>query len=117
MRLLRTLFLVLLALVLVTVALANRDPVVLRLLPEGMGAYIGLTGALEVPLFVALFGGIVAGLMIGFFWEWLREQKHRAAAAQARREAEALSREVGRIKPKAATDEVLELLEPPRKAG
>jgi uncharacterized integral membrane protein len=116
-RLLRTALLVLLALLLIVVALANREPVTLRFLPEAIGAYVGITRSVEVPLFVALFGGIVAGLLIGFVWEWFREHKHRAAAARARREAETLSREVARTKPPAARDEVLELIEPPRKAS
>ena len=34
---------------------------------------------LELPLFLVIFGGIVAGLLIGFVWEWFREHKHRVA--------------------------------------
>jgi len=119
MRYLRYAFIAALGLALLTVALANRNLVTLSLLPEEMGAFLGIGTAVELPLFLVAFGGIVAGLMIGFVWEWLREHKHRAAAAQARREAARLEREVGRLRETRARpeDEILALLETPRKAG
>ena len=41
-----------------------------------------------------LFGGIVVGLLIGFLWEWMREHKHRAAAAERKAELRRLEREL-----------------------
>lgn len=113
MRFLRILFLVLLAIALVAVASANRAPVTLRLLPEELAGLAGVNWSIELPLFLVIFGGIVAGLAIGFVWEWFREHKHRAAAVQHRREAGRLEREVGRLKRETAQpdDDVLALLE------
>jgi uncharacterized integral membrane protein len=119
MRYLKFAFLAALGLILLTLALANRGAVTLRLLPEELGTYVGVNWAVDLPLFLVVFGGIVAGLLIGFVWEWFREHKHRAAAAEARREAVRLEREVTKLRETAASpeDEILALLEKPRKAG
>ncbi|MHC0053424.1 lipopolysaccharide assembly protein LapA domain-containing protein [Actibacterium sp. D379-3] len=120
LRYLRYLFLVLLGLCLVTVALANRDVVLLRLLPEELAHFAGITWEIRLPLFLVVFGGIVAGLLIGFVWEWMREARHRAEATRAKRDAKHLEREVKRLKRKAAPehqDDVLALLEDGGKAG
>lgn len=112
MRYIRYAFLGLLAVCLVTVALANSAPVTLNLLPEEVALLVGINAAVTLPLFIVIFGGIVAGLMIGFVWEWLREHKHRAEAARQRRERERLEREVRKAKTEAkGGDEVLALLE------
>ena len=112
-RYLRYAFLVALALVLVTLALANRDAVVLRALPDSPATFLGFQWQVSLPLYAVIFGGILAGVLIGFVWEWLREARHRAEAARARKEAAVLSREVSRLRDKAAEpkDEVLALLE------
>ncbi|MDZ4096465.1 MAG: DUF1049 domain-containing protein, partial [Paracoccaceae bacterium] len=72
-RYLRYLFLAALAVCLLTLALANRDLVVLRALPVDMAAFLGYSWAVTLPLYLVILGGIVAGLMIGFVWEWFRE--------------------------------------------
>ena len=118
-RVLRYVFLGLLAVVLVTVAMANRGPVVLKALPEDLAAFAGLGWRVEVPLFVVIFGGIVAGLLIGFVWEWLREHKHRASAAVNSRNVARLERELAVMQDTkgAPQDDVLALLADGRKAG
>jgi len=115
MRYLRYAFLIVLAICLLIVALANRDPVTLHVLPSELADFAGWAPSVSVPLFIVIFGGIVAGVMIGFIWEWFREHKHRAEAATQRRERERLEREVDRLKPHAETqdDDVLALLESP----
>ena len=112
-RFIRFAFWGLVALCLVVVALANRGPVPLRLLPEGMGGFLGFSWSVTLPLFLVILGGVAAGLLIGFVWEWLREHKHRAEAARQRREARKLEREVTRLKTPATgrSDDVLALLE------
>ncbi len=114
-RFLRLIFLLILGLVLLTVAFANRGLVTLHLLPEDMAVFLGLDLGLDVPLFLVIFGGIVAGLAIGFVWEWFRESKHRSAATARKREVTQLSREVSRLREKDAKpkDDVLALLEGP----
>ncbi|NUB44195.1 LapA family protein [Fertoebacter nigrum] len=117
-RWLRYLFLIALALSLLTVALANRAPVVVKTLPDDMAAFLGFGWSMELPLFVVIFAGIVAGLLIGFLWEWFREHKHRAAAATKAREVAQLRREVASLRDAKAQpkDDVLALLDS-RKAG
>ncbi|MFN6953057.1 MAG: lipopolysaccharide assembly protein LapA domain-containing protein [Albidovulum sp.] len=112
-RFLRLLFLALLAIALVAVASANLQIVSLRFLPTEVDAFFGVNWSIEVPLFLAIFAGIVAGLGIGFVWEWFREAKHRAAASEHRREAGRLEREVQRLKEARPQpdDEVLAILE------
>lgn len=119
LRKLRYLFLLALGLALLTVALANRGPVVLRLLPEGTGDFLGLGWAIEMPLFLVMFGGIVVGLLIGFVWEWLREHKHRAVASTSTRDVARLERELAMLRDAKGQpqDDVLALLDNRRKAG
>ena len=113
LRKLKYMFLAALGLVLLIVALANRTPVTLRLLPEDLGSLVGGVGAIELPLFLVIFAGIVAGLLIGFVWEWFREAKHRSAASHKGREVVRLEREVNRLREEKAdpADEILALLE------
>ena len=66
MRYLRYGFLGLLGIVLITVAIANRSVVTLTLLPAELGALFRLNLSIQIPLFVVIFSGIVAGLFIGF---------------------------------------------------
>lgn len=116
MRYLRYAFLAALAVCLVTVALANRGAVTLHLLPEGLTGFLGFSWSITLPLFIIIFGAIIAGVLIGFVWEWLREHKHRAEGARAKRSAARLEREVKAIKtPESKTgDDVLALLEEAR---
>ena len=117
-RYLRYAFLALIAICLITVALANRAPVTLRVLPTDMAGFLGWSWEVTLPLFLVIFLGILAGLLIGFVWEWLREHKHRAQARRERREKENLAREVTRLKtpPQGRQDDVLALLEDGRTA-
>lgn len=113
MRYIRYAFLAGLAIVLVSIAMANRADVTLKLLPEGLAEFTGLHWQITLPLFIIVFGGIVAGLIIGFVWEWLREYKHRREARVKSTEAKRLEREVTRLKGEKNEnqDEVLALLE------
>lgn len=113
-RYLRLILLALLGLFLLTVALANRAVVPVRLLPEDLAALTGLTWAMELPLFLIIFAGIIAGVLIGFVWEWFREHGHRATASQKSREVARLERELAVLKDSTSVppkDEVLALLE------
>ncbi|HBV54346.1 MAG TPA: DUF1049 domain-containing protein [Rhodobacteraceae bacterium] len=113
MRYLRYAFMGALALCLIAVALANRQVVGLKLLPDGLAEIAGLNPSIELPLFLVIFGGILAGLLIGFVWEWLREYKHRAEAAAKGAEAARLQKELHRVKRRTGDgrDDVLALLD------
>ena len=97
MRYLRYGFLGLLAILLMTVAVANRSVVTLTLLPAELGVLFGVNKSVETPLFVVIFSGIVAGLLIGFFWEWLREYKLRAEGHRSARQVNKLQRQVRKL--------------------
>lgn len=112
MRYIRLAFLAMIALVLVTFALANRGPVVVALLPAALEEVFGVTLRWQMPLFVVVFLGIIVGLLIGFVWEWMREYRFRAEAARKRREAERLARELEERKAEEkAKSDVLALIE------
>jgi uncharacterized integral membrane protein len=109
----RTLKLVVLALVLIGVvilALANREPVTLHLLPEGMAGLVPVSR--QMPLFVVILLSIVVGIALGYLFEWLREHKHRRRASANAREAAKLGREIDRLRKQNARpeDDVLTLL-------
>jgi putative membrane protein len=110
MRALRQAVIALVALALVVVAIANRGAVQIRLLPDDLALVAGWNVAADVPVFAVFFAGIVAGVVIGFVWEWLREHKHRVAARAARAAAPA---------PQAGTDhrqdDILALIDGPGK--
>ncbi len=96
LRFIKYLVLFLIALKLLTLALANRDTVTLTLLPEDMAALVGFNHAVEMPLYLVILIGVGVGLLVGFIWEWIREYRHRAEASRARAEAKRLQAELGR---------------------
>ena len=57
MRYLRYMVLGFIAISLIVVALANRGAATLSLLPEALGALVGLNVQMQVPLFVVIFLG------------------------------------------------------------
>lgn len=115
-RYLRYLVLAVLAVALVTVALANRAPVLVSVLPADLAALTGFSWQIQVPLFLVIFGGIVAGLLIGFVWEWVREMKHRSTASTKTREVARLERELAAMRDATSLpkDDVLALLDAPK---
>ncbi|MEX5729836.1 putative membrane protein [Rhodovulum iodosum] len=121
MRYIRYLFLLVLAVCLITMAIANREVVTLTLLPEEVAVFAGVNYSTELPLFMVGLMGVAAGLLLGFLWEWLREAKFRSEASKRRREVNKLKREVGRLKKDKhrdeGRDEILALLEDGGKAG
>lgn len=112
-RYLRYAFLAILGIVLISVSLANRETVELTLMPEAFAGLLGFNLSTSLPLFVVVLGGVVAGLIIGFLWEWLREHKHRRDATAKKGEVRKLEREVKKLKKKQneGQDEVLALLD------
>lgn len=111
MRYIKYCFLILLGVILCFMALANRDPVTLRLLPDSLASIIP-TPAVVVPTFIVVLGGIIFGLFIGFFWEWLREHQHRSKVTKKDRQIRDLEREVSGLKKnETSEDEILALLE------
>lgn len=113
MRYVRFLSIAVFGIALVLIALANRQSVSVQMLPGELAGVAALNPAYQVPLYVVIFGGILAGLVIGFVWEWIREAKERAEAVRQRRELAALRAEVIALKGEKhkGKDEVLALLD------
>ena len=113
MRYIRYGFLGILGIVLVSVSLANRQIVELKLMPDVFAELLGFNLSTSLPLFIVVLGGVVAGLVIGFLWEWLREHKHRRDATVKTGEVRKLEREVKKLKKKQneGKDDVLALLD------
>lgn len=121
-RFFKYLILLLIVACLVTIALANRDPVTLSLLPPALEEFLGMSWAKlrDIPLYAVFYGGVVVGLLIGFLWEWIREAKHRQEADKRQKQVIDLKREVSKLKggKNVGEDDVLAILEnAPSKAG
>ncbi|MEM6339996.1 MAG: LapA family protein [Pseudomonadota bacterium] len=113
MRYIRYACIAVVAIALIAVALANRTIVELKVLPTELAGLFALNPSIELPLFLVIFGGVAAGLLIGFIWEWIREASIRSEAKKSDREKRRLEREVKRLKTEKhdTKDEVLALLD------
>ncbi len=115
MKTIRYTFWAVIGLCLILIGLANRDFVTVRAMPQALADLLGLSPDITLPLFVVIFIGVGAGLVIGFLWEWVREHRIRADARGKSREVESLKREVAQLRGAVATaqgeDDVLALLE------
>ena len=111
LRVFKLILLAALMVVIVVLALANRGPVTLHLLPEGIFSILPLS--VEVPLFAVILAAILTGLLLGYILEWLREHKHRRRASVKAREVNRLEREVDSLKKKhlSEEDEILGILD------
>ncbi|MFO7772323.1 MAG: LapA family protein [Roseovarius gahaiensis] len=98
MRYIRYASIAIFALALILIALANRNIVQVRVLPDELSGLAALNPSYELPLFVVIFGGILLGLVVGLIWEWIREHGERAEAARKARELSALRAEIQRLK-------------------
>jgi lipopolysaccharide assembly protein A len=118
MQILRIAFWALVAACLVTVGLANRGLVTLRVLPEALGNAVGVSPDIAMPLFLVILIGFGLGMVVGLIWEWIREIPERAAARAQAREIERLRAEVARLSgtklaTPAAGGDVLALIDAP----
>ncbi len=113
MRYVRYICIAIFAVALISVALANRAIVTLKILPNEVSGWFAVNPEVELPLFLVILGSIVVGLLVGFVWEWIREYGERAEAARQAREMRRLEREIARLKGEKhqGKDEVLALLD------
>ncbi len=117
MKTIRYAFWALVALVLILVGLANRDFVTVRAMPPALADMLAISPDVTLPMFIIIFVSVGVGLLIGFFWEWIREHRIRVQARKKAREVSQLKREVDTLKTEKAggnQDDVLALLESPR---
>ena len=113
MRYVRYLCIATFAVALVFVALANRGIVSLQVLPTEVSGLFAVNPSIEMPLFIVILGSILAGLLVGFVWEWIREYGERSEVAKTAREMRRLQRELDKFKAEKheGKDEVLALLD------
>ena len=113
MRYIRYACIAIFAIALISVAIANRAPVTLKLLPDEVAGLFAVAPTVQLPLFIVIFSGILIGLLVGFLWEWMREHGVRSENARNAREVRRLEREVKRFKSEKheGQDEVLALLD------
>ncbi|QUJ75394.1 LapA family protein [Sulfitobacter albidus] len=113
MRYIRYFCIAIFAVALIAVAMANRNMVSLQVLPGEISSLFAVNPSVELPLFIVILGSILAGLLVGFVWEWIREYGERAEAAKQAREMRRLEREIARLKAEKheGKDEVLALLD------
>lgn len=120
MRFLRLLLIACLAIILIALALANRDTVTLHAFPANFGQYLGGQWTIELPLFLVIFLAMALGMLIGLVWEYLREAHLRREARRSNAEIARLEGEVGTLRQRHANprDEVLAILDhPPARAS
>jgi len=110
MRTLKLLLLGLILLAVVVLAVANRGMVTLNLLPQGLDGV--MSRSVELPLYVVILLSVIAGMVLGYLLEWLREHKHRRRASQKAHEAARLNHEVARLRKETGRpeDDVLALI-------
>lgn len=109
-------FWALVAICFVIVAMANSAPVQLRAMPQWLADLVGVSPDITLPLYLVILGGVAAGLLIGFIWEWLREHKHRVVMRERGRKVNELQSEMNRMHKEKheGKDEVLALLDQPK---
>ena len=83
-RLMTLFVLVPIAIVVITLAVTNRQPVTIGIPPHvGDEPFYSFT----LPLFVLVFVAVLVGMFIGSFATWLKQGKHRKRARQQKMEA------------------------------
>nr|WP_255616622.1 lipopolysaccharide assembly protein LapA domain-containing protein [Microvirga puerhi] len=83
------------AVLIVLLAVANREPVTLSLDPFSRDVP---EFAAQLPLFAVIFAAVMVGVVIGGAATWLAQGKHRRARRQFRREVTQLRSETERLR-------------------
>ena len=121
MQTLKYVFWAVVAFVLILVGLANRDQTTLQAMPEPFANLLGISPNVTLPLFVVLFIFAGIGLLVGLVWEWIREYPERVESRNREKEVQRLRAELARLRatsgdPKRG-DDVIALLDQPRRVG
>ncbi len=91
-RLLEFLILLPLALIGLSLAVANRHAVLVSFDPFTSTS----AGAVQAPLFIVLIAAIIIGVILGGFFTWLSQGKHRRALRESRAETTRLRGQITR---------------------
>ena len=111
-RYIRVIFLTCLSIIILTLAIANREIVDIRILPSELEGFFGGGMIFSIPVFVLFLIGVIFGLFVGFVWEWIREMKHRSAASRKSKELAKVENELSQLKRESGQneDEIMLLL-------
>ncbi|WP_118133386.1 lipopolysaccharide assembly LapA domain-containing protein [Oceanicella sp. SM1341] len=111
MRYVRYALLAIILIVVVLLAVANREMVTLRLMPEQLAGIYQLSYGL--PLFAVILATLLLGVFLGYVLEWGREMRQRREASERKRIIAKLERENAELRRRHAApkDEVLAILE------
>jgi putative membrane protein len=112
-RAIKYLFLIAVAVALVVLAMANRDPVTLTLCRRNWHCGRASTSTIELPLFVVILGGVATGVLVGLRLGMAARASPPGCRKTNHREAKKLEREVEALRGKKneGRDEVLALVE------
>lgn len=101
-RIAKTILLLPIAILVIVLAVANRQPTMLSLDPlsPAQPAY-----SITVPLFWLLFATLFIGIVLGGLGAWVKQGKWRERARKKKREAAALRNETERLKEAAQVHE------------
>lgn len=94
-RIIRYLFLIPAALVVLALAVANRHMVTIFLDPFAGTAPEGTQ--IAVPLYIVMLVAVMAGIVLGSVTTWLEQGKYRRAARRAKSETSSLRAEIARL--------------------
>jgi len=111
-RYIRVIFLTCLSIIILTLAVANREFVDIRILPSELEGFLGGGMIFSMPIFVLFLCGVIFGLFVGFVWEWIREMKHRSASSRKSKELAKVENELSQLKRESGQneDEIMLLL-------
>ena len=111
-RYIRVIFLTCLSIIILTLAVANRELVDIRILPSELEGFLGGGMIFSIPIFVLFLCGVIFGLFVGFVWEWIREMKHRSASNRKSKELAKVENELSQLKRESGQneDEIMLLL-------
>ncbi|MEL6678790.1 MAG: LapA family protein [Pseudomonadota bacterium] len=109
-RYFRLFLLLVIAVAMIFIAIANREFVTVELVPTQFAAVAQYS--LDVPLFVLMVGMALGGFILGWSWEYVREWRLRSESKQRKRQVERLENEMDTLKKRTGTeeDDVLALL-------
>ncbi len=89
MKLVSWVFLALLAIIVITLSVGNKDVVTFSLFP--------LPFVMDIPLYLLILGGALIGLVLGAFRTWLSDGKLRRELRELKRENLKLEGDLGRL--------------------
>ena len=100
MRVIKIVFIAIIMVIIMTLALANRQAVEVSLVPDQLAPFVPFASSMTLPLFVVGLLSVLFGLVIGIIMEYLREMSIRREVTRKGVQVEELKRQNSRLKEK-----------------